>query len=287
MFVVTGSTGKVGGVVTGTLLDAGLPVRAVVRDADKGAAWKARGCAVAVVPDATDAQALAIAFAGAAGVFLMNPPNYDPAPDLTDSRRAAAAAARAVAEAGPGRVVLLSTVGAQATAFNLLNWAGFFETALADTGLPVALLRAAWFMENAAWDLPAAREGRIASYLQPLDRAIEMVSTYDVGRTAADLLREDWTGTRIVELSGPRKYSPNDEAAGFAAALGRPVEALAVEREGWEARFRAEGMRHPEARIAMLDGFNEGWIDFAHEGAEHRTGTVAFETVLRHIVERG
>jgi hypothetical protein len=35
----------------------------------------------------------------------------------------------------------------------------------------------------------------------------------------------------------------------------------------------------------MLDGFNEGRIDFAREGVEHRTG--AFETVLRHIVERG
>jgi uncharacterized protein YbjT (DUF2867 family) len=287
MFVVTGSTGKVGGVVAETLLDAGLPVRAVVRDADKGAVWKARGCTIAAVPDATDADALADAFAGAAGVFLMNPPNYDPAPDLSDSRRAAAAAARAIGKTLPGRVVLLSTVGAQATAFNLLNWAGIFETALADTGLPVALLRAAWFMENAAWDLPAAREGRIASYLQPVDRAIEMVSTRDVGRTAADLLREDWTGTRIIELAGPRKYSPSDEAAGFAAALGRPVEAVAVERECWEKRFRAEGMRNPEARIAMLDGFNEGWIDFAHEGVEHRAGTVPFATVLRHIAERG
>ena len=61
MFVVTGSTGKVGGIVAGTLLEAGLPVRAIVRDADKGAAWKARGCAVAVVSDATDAEALAAA----------------------------------------------------------------------------------------------------------------------------------------------------------------------------------------------------------------------------------
>ncbi|MCJ2012689.1 NmrA family NAD(P)-binding protein [Methylobacterium sp. J-076] len=287
MFVVTGSTGQVGGVVARTLLEAGLPVRVVVRDVDKGAAWKARGCAVAVVPDAADAEALAAAFAGAAGVFLMNPPNYDPAPDFPESRRAAAATAWAVGEALPGRVVLLSTVGAQATAFNLLNWAGFFETALAGTGLPIALLRAAWFMENAAWDLPAAREGHIASYLQPVDRAIEMVSTHDVGRTAADLLREDWAGPRIIELAGPRKYSPSDEAAGLSAALGRPVEAVAVPRETWEARFRAEGMRHPEARIAMLDGFNEGWIDFARESAEHRTGTVAFETVLRHIVEDG
>lgn len=37
----------------------------------------------------------------------------------------------------------------------------------------------------------------------------------------------------------------------------------------------------------MLDGFNGGCIGFAHEDAEHPAGTVAFETVLRHIVKRG
>jgi NAD(P)H dehydrogenase (quinone) len=36
MYVVTGITGKVGGALARTLLAAGQPVRAVVRDATKG-----------------------------------------------------------------------------------------------------------------------------------------------------------------------------------------------------------------------------------------------------------
>ena len=48
MFAITAITGKVGGVVANTLLAAGCGVRAVVRDAAKGAPWKARGCEVAV-----------------------------------------------------------------------------------------------------------------------------------------------------------------------------------------------------------------------------------------------
>ena len=36
MFVITGITGKVGGIVADTLLNAGLPVRALVRSAEKG-----------------------------------------------------------------------------------------------------------------------------------------------------------------------------------------------------------------------------------------------------------
>ena len=48
MFAVTGVTGKVGGAVARALRDTGLPIRAVVRDAAKGAPWAVRGCNVAV-----------------------------------------------------------------------------------------------------------------------------------------------------------------------------------------------------------------------------------------------
>jgi NAD(P)H dehydrogenase (quinone) len=48
MYAVTGITGRVGGVVARTLLDAGLSVRAVVRDDAKSAAWKKRGSEVAL-----------------------------------------------------------------------------------------------------------------------------------------------------------------------------------------------------------------------------------------------
>jgi NAD(P)H dehydrogenase (quinone) len=283
MFVINGITGKVGGRVADILLEAGLPVRALVRSVDKGASWKARGCEIALVPDAADAQSLAQAFAGATGVFLMNPPNYDSERDFPDIQRSAKASAEAIAKAKPDKIVLLSTIGAHVQEFNLLNSSTLFEHMLANAGVPVAFLRPAWFMENAAWDLAGARSGRIESYLQPLDRKIDMVSTKDIGRAAADLLREEWSGVRIVELSGPQKYSPRDEAAAFAAALGRDVKVVEVPRAEWEQRFRREGMQHPEARIRMLDGFNEGWIDFQCEGTERRTGTVELAQVLSEV----
>ena len=283
MFVINGITGKVGGRVADILLEAGLPVRALVRSVDKGASWKARGCEIALVPDAADAQSLAQAFAGATGVFLMNPPNYDSERDFPDIQRSAKASAEAIAKAKPDKIVLLSTIGAHVQEFNLLNRSTLFEHMLANAGVPVAFLRPAWFMENAAWDLAGARSGRIESYLQPLDRKIDMVSTKDIGRAAADLLREEWSGVRIVELSGPQKYSPRDEAAAFAAALGRDVKVVEVPRAEWEQRFRREGMQHPEARIRMLDGFNEGWIDFQCEGTERRTGTVELAQVLSEL----
>jgi uncharacterized protein YbjT (DUF2867 family) len=47
LYAITGITGKIGGVLARTLLAANQPVRAVVRDADKGGVWAAQGCEVA------------------------------------------------------------------------------------------------------------------------------------------------------------------------------------------------------------------------------------------------
>ena len=37
----------------------------------------------------------------------------------------------------------------------------------------------------------------------------------------------------------------------------------------------------------MIDGFNEGWIDFEEDGAEHRVGKIPLETVLKDLVVQG
>jgi NAD(P)H dehydrogenase (quinone) len=60
----------------------------------------------------------------------------------------------------------------------------------------------------------------------------------------------------------------------------------AVPHETWESLFRAQGMRNPEPRIQMLDGFNEGWIDFEGKEVGSRKGRVSLETVLRTLIER-
>jgi len=277
MYAITGITGQVGG-AAGALLAAGQKVRAIVRSADKGRAWAERGCEIAVA-EATDVEALTKAFTGVDGVFFMTPPNFDPEPGFPGVRKVVAAAMAAVEAARPGRLVYLSTVGAHVAEPNLLSNATMAETSLRALSIPTAFLRPAWFMENAAWDVPAAKTGTVPSFLQPLDHPIPMIATADIGQTAASLLQDRWAGTRIVELEGPARYSANDIAAGFADALGHPVRMAPVARETWEPLFRSQGAQYPMPRIRMLDGFNEGWIDF--EG-----GTTPLDAVLRDLVAR-
>jgi NAD(P)H dehydrogenase (quinone) len=45
-------------------------------------------------------------------------------------------------------------------------------------------------------------------------------------------------------------------------------------------------MQNPTPRIRMLDGFNEGWIEFERGETGSRKGNVALETVLQTLIER-
>lgn len=283
MFAIVGITGKVGGAVARNLLVQGHQVRAVVRDAQKGRPWAALGCEIAVA-SVENATALTEAFRNTEGVFLMTPPDYDPEPGFPKTHAAAAAIGQAIEATRPGKVVFLSTVGAHVTEPNLLNNSGITEEMLRSVPVPVAFLRAGWFMENAVWDVEPARNGAIQSFLQPLDHPIPMVATTDIAQAATQLLNNSWTGVRIVELEGPRRYSANDIAAGFSAVLGRPVRVEEIPRSTWEQLFRSQGAKNPTLRMRMIDGFNEGWIDFESQATKVRKGDTALETVLTALV---
>jgi uncharacterized protein YbjT (DUF2867 family) len=286
MFAITGITGNIGGEVARHLLSARQPVRAVMRDARKAPAWEQRGCEIAIA-DIGDAAALAAAFKGAQAVFVLVPPNFDPLPNFPEAQATAATLKSALEKAHPDRVVYLSTIGAQATQTNLLSQHSLIEQALKELPLPITFLRPAWFMENFAWDVtPARGNGVIPSFLQPLDKPVPMVATADIGCVAAELLQEKWSGHRTVELEGPRRVTPNQAAAAFADLLGRPVKMEVVPRDTWEPLFRSQGMKNPAPRIRMLDGFNDGWIEFEGGQAGSRKGTVALETVLQSLTDR-
>ena len=285
MFAVTGITGNVGGEVARNLLAAGQPVRAVVREVGKGETWTKLGCDL-VEADINDASALTTAFRGVDGVFVLVPPNFDPSPDFREARAIAATLRSAIEAARPGRVVYLSTIGAQATQSNLLTQHSIIEQALGESSMPISFLRPGWFMENSIWDVAPARNGMISSFLQPLNKPVPMVATADIGRVAAQLIQTTWNGRSVVELEGPHRVTPKEIAATFADLLGRPVKTEAVPRQTWESLFKSQGMKNPLPRIQMLDGFNEGWIEFQSGESGSRKGKIELRTVLQRLIER-
>jgi hypothetical protein len=46
-------------------------------------------------------------------------------------------------------------------------------------------------------------------------------------------------------------------------------------------------MKNPTPRMRMLDGFNEGWIEFESGEVRSRKGEIGLRTLLKALVERG
>ena len=286
MYVVTGVTGNTGAVVAETLLAHGEAVRVLVRDADRAAAWAARGVEV-VTGDVKDAAAVAKALAGARGAYLLDPPDYGSADPLADADVVGAAYAEAIRASGLPHAVVLSSIGAQhPDGTGIIGTLHRLEAQLRAAGAPVTFLRAAYFMENWGNVLePALEQGVLPSFIHPLDRALPMVSVADIGRTAAELLIEGPHGVRVVELSGPADYAPTDAAAAVGTAAGRAVQAVAVPRAEWAPTLAGVGFP-PEVValfVGMYDGIANGRV--AWEGQEARRGTVTLGEALRKLVE--
>ena len=284
MIAITGITGRIGGQLAERLLVDGVAVRAVVRDSRKGDPWRNKGCEVAVA-ELTDVRALAGSFKGAEAVFVLPPPIFDPQPGFSEAYAAMTALSDAVRSEEVGRVLYLSTIGAQARQTNVLTQHTIGESIFGELAIPVTYLRPAWFVENTSWDIASDRDnGVIQSFLQPIDKPFPMVATNDISHLAAELIQERWKGHRVVELEGPSRVSPAKLGEILTNLLDRPVEVRAVPRESWEGLFRDQGMGNPYPRIRMIDGFNEGWIEFENGLEGSRKGDTAADTVLRELV---
>jgi NAD(P)H dehydrogenase (quinone) len=73
-------------------------------------------------------------------------------------------------------------------------------------------------------------------------------------------------------------------AAALASALNTPVRNEIVPRSTWEELFRSQGMKNPLPRIRMVDGFNEGWIDFESGAQESRKASTTLNAALQALV---
>jgi len=283
-FAIVGVTGNTGRAAAEALLAKGKSVRVVVRDAAKGEAWRAKGAEIAVA-DLHDPVALARAFAGATGVYVLVPPNMT-TPDVRGYQdRTVDALAEAVKQSGVPHVVLLSSVGAQHAAgtgpIAALHRA---EARLSGIeGTKLTALRAAYFMENLGGSLSMLAQGVLPSFL-PKDLKFDMIAAADIGRLAADLLLEGTAAPGVVELGGPAR-SMADAAAELSAIVGKPIAVHEAPVEAMAATLAGYGMPQEMARLyqEMTAGMLSGHVAF--EGGHRRVqGTTPLATVLRGLV---
>lgn len=283
MYVVTGASGNTGKIVAKRLLAAGKKVRVVVREAAKAAELAAQGAEV-VTADLTDAPAFTKALAGATGLYLLSPPDMGAADFLKERAAWLASVVATVKAARVPHVVFLSSISAdRASGTGIILSVHEGERLLRDSGVPTTMLRAGYFVENWGAVVSVAKNDGVLPSFIAANQAIPMVSTADIGDTAADLLLEGATAPRIVELSGPRDLTPTDVAQALGKILGKPINVVEPPLDAVVPTFTSFGISPNIAGLYrdMYQGVRDNNVVFQGAPAVARRGKTPVEETLR------
>jgi uncharacterized protein YbjT (DUF2867 family) len=289
MIAVAGVSGQTGSAVAARLLERQLATRVIVRDAAKGEAWKARGAEVAVA-SLEDPEALSRALAGMDAAYVLIPPAYGAADLLAAQAVVVDAIGRALEKTLLPHVVLLSSTGAQhAVGVGPIRILHRAEQRLRATGRPITFLRAPFFIENWAGVLPAVTGQGVLPSLLPLDRAMEMAGTVDIGRAAAELLAGPApSATSVVEMGGPAPISPRGVASDLSDALGRHIEPVQLPLDQVVPVFTSLGFSENAAHLVreMYGAVYDGRLEPEGPDAPHLRGTLTPADVLTPLMAR-
>ena len=221
IFAVVGATGKQGGATARALLEAGVKVRALTRNAESDAARElaAIGAEIAVA-DLADPAGARGALTGAQRVFSMATTATG---GLEGEIIVGRSVARAAKDTGVAHLVYSSVGGVERhTSIPHFESKRRIEEEITDLGVSTTFLRPVFFMENL---LRAARvEGDEVVVRQPVPDgiALQLVAVADIGAAAAALLLEPGRAGDSIELAGD-SLTGSQIAERFGAYAGLPA----------------------------------------------------------------
>ncbi|SDF40002.1 NAD(P)H-binding protein [Terriglobus roseus] len=263
MFAIIGASGNVGRSTSSALRQAGMPVRAIVRDSAKGAPLRELGCEVAVA-DLQNPASLekAICDADTVQVILpLRPLVKDPAGDLSLSGTSIIHALR---QTRPSRVLAISDYGAHVSEnIGMPSIFHEFESLLHTVESYKLILRSAEHMHNWGRVIPVAlSSGTLPTFQDPIEMVLPTISAQDLGLIAARLLLRPQSGSDldIVHAEGPRRYSASDVATALSELSGRTIHAHAVPRSQWKSAFEQLPTSLADLLIKANDAKNKGGL---------------------------
>jgi uncharacterized protein YbjT (DUF2867 family) len=211
MILVT-TAGKVGSEAARLLAERDVPVRVLVRDAEKAKALADAGAEIAVGDLAVPAS-IDEAMAGVTSVVLVSP--AVPAQELN----VVASAARA----GVGHVVKASSKAPADSPIARRRWQAEIEAGLAASGVPHTLLRSNAYMQNVLVLAPAIAKTSGFGSSAGKGRT-GMVDARDVAAVAATIAASPARHAgQTYWLTGPELISYYDVAAVLSRLLGRTI----------------------------------------------------------------
>ena len=287
MFAIIGAAGKVGYATALALREAGMQVRAILRDEAKAERLTKIGCEVAVA-NLQDAEALAKAIGNTDVVQIILPPSPNDKDTAEKMRSAIESLAVALEKTRPKRILAISDYGAHITRdIGMPTMCRAFEARLSQLDCHKLFLRSAEHMQVWGRAIAAVKASNtLASLHAPVDALFPTVSAPDVGFIAADILLQPAGGPlELVHAEGPRRYSANDVAKAIGELLGQNIDVAPVPRSQWREIFeRVMSPTFAELLIKANDAQNEGGVVDVEHGGEVRYGTTQLIDALRPLV---
>ncbi|GAB88871.1 NmrA family NAD(P)-binding protein [Gordonia rhizosphera] len=249
-YAVTGATGGFGSAAVTALISRGVTpadIVAVVRNAEKAAALRAAGVQVRVA-DYRHASAFEQALAGVDRLLLVSGNEFGQR--LSQHTNVVEAAQKA----GVGLIAYTSILRADNSPLALATEHIATEKVLADSGIPVILLRNGWYSENYLRSAPAAIEGGVL-YGSARDGAVAPAARADYADAAAAALISG-RGGEVFELVGSQHLSYADIAAAFAEVSGKAVRYQDLPESDYAAALTRAGI--PAAFAGVLADSDAG-----------------------------
>lgn len=290
--LVLGATGAQGGAVLRSLLLAGVPARALVRDPSKAQTLAELG-ATSAIGDFEDSASLFAACHGVRAVFsVQNAPFADPDSERREGRNIVAAASAA----NVPHLIHSSVSGTGAYHRSVPQWGtgrweenyweskAYVEDTVRDAGFPYyTILRPAFMMENftppkSAGMFPDLTNNQLVTAFLPETR-VALVSASDIGRAAtAAVLDPERYHMAEVELAGD-SCTMAEIASTLTRVTGRPVAAISLPAADVVARGQYSGW------VSTQEWLNVAGYPATPDGAhKYSIATISFEEWARGAV---
>jgi NAD(P)H dehydrogenase (quinone) len=257
MIFVTGASGHLGQLVIDHLLQRvpAAQIVAGVRSLEKGAAFAARGVEVRVA-DYDRPETLGAALKGVEKLLLVS------ASEIGKRGPQHAAVIRAARDAGVSFVAYTSILHADRNPVSLAKEHQATEAALRESGIPHALLRNGWYIENYTGNLAGALASG-AMIGSAGDGRIAAAARADFAEAAAVVLTTPGHAGRAYELAGDTSFTMAELAATVSQASGKPVAYHDMPQADYAAALQQYGLPAPVAEmLADSDaGIRQGALD--------------------------
>jgi uncharacterized protein YbjT (DUF2867 family) len=255
--LVTGATGNTGSGLVPALRDAGVEVRAFVRDESKAQPLKDMDVEI-VVGDLDQPETINAAVQGVDKIYLLTwngPTQAQHAENVI----------RAAKRAGNPHIVRHSMWGSEKS--RIVKQGIQAEEAVKSSGLPWTLLKPTFFMQNTMMAAQTiASDGVI--YWDMKDGKLGMIDVRDVVDVALAVLTGSGHEGKSYILTGPEAISFHDVADTFSKVLGREIKYVSVPGEAALESMVSMGVPEwiAQGYVELSEGFSEG---FASRTTDH------------------